>query len=259
MKKRKNDTDRRKNDTDRRKKSPPCFPPNLLGKRYIKLNQKSNVVTLVPSAVFLYRNFFTQEECNAWIQHAEQNIGFESMNSPQTREYAQRVCGRIQMNDWSMAELIYQRMIPLVDRIASQVVVSNVNASYRPVCCNENLRMYKYEKGMSFGRHYDGSNSINRFQGGNTEITVLIYLSSCEGGATRFHLPLEKNSIRGKPNKKAKSGQADTDENSVSFVPEAGAILMHLHGDRCLAHEADPVLKNVKYVLRTDIVYAYSD
>lgn len=126
--------------------------------------------------------------------------------------------------------------------------ISDDSSSYRPVACNGNIRIYKYEKGMSFGQHYDGSNEIDRFECGKTELTVLIYLSSCRGGATRFYLPPHKNDGRGKRSRKGLE--------SVGFVPEAGSILMHWHGDKCLMHEADPVMEGVKYVLRTDIVYA---
>lgn len=242
------------------KNKPSSFPPSLLltNKSNNNFNKKTNnnnndkqnnyrninVKTLVPSAVFVSSNFLSEKECQAWIQHAEHIIGFEHMNSPQTREYAHRECGRIQVNDWDMAQLLYNRMKPIVDEIEKQVVVSS-NSTYRPICCNGNLRIYKYEKNMSFGRHYDGSDSIKRFDGGNTEITVLIYLSSCEGGATRFYLP---------HNKKGKQNNKNSDD--IAFVPQAGAILLHMHGDRCLEHEADPVVNGVKYVLRTDIVYA---
>ena len=70
-----------------------------------------------------------------------------------------------------------------------------------------------------------------------TEITVLFYLSTCTGGATRFHLPHSSS----KKKKKSK------DDTSVAFVPEEGAVLLHIHGDRCLEHEAEPVLDGVKY------------
>ena len=126
-------------------------------------------------------------------------------------------------------------------------------SSYRPVACNGNIRIYKYEKGMSFGRHYDGSNEIDRFTGGNTELTVLIYLSSCRGGATRFHLPRQMVE-RGKKSKRG----LESSGRGVAFVPVAGSILMHMHGDRCLEHEADPVIEGIKYVLRTDIVFAHT-
>jgi hypothetical protein len=32
-------------------------------------------------------------------------------------------------------------------------------------------------------------------------------------------------------------------------------MLLHVHGDHCLEHEADPVVDGTKYVLRTDIVF----
>ncbi len=238
------------------------FPPNLLSKQYFSStkgkksssSKKLQLKTLVPSAVFVADNFLSQNECNAWVQCAEE-IGFEKLNSPQTKLYAQRECGRISRNDWKMADSLYQRMKSIVDEISRQVDVPNIDNKYRPVTCNGNLRLYKYEKNMSFGRHFDGSQRIELYENGNTEITVLVYLTSCKGGATRFYLPNSKGGGSGGRKKKEATGSAD----GVAFVPTAGSILMHMHGDRCLEHEADPVLDGVKYVLRTDIVYATND
>lgn len=64
-----------------------------------------------------------------------------------------------------------------------------------------------------------------------TRFTVLVYLSSCQGGETVF-------------------------ERNVSFSPRAGSILFHIHGDQCLLHEAKAVESGIKYVLRTDLVYS---
>jgi hypothetical protein len=36
-------------------------------------------------------------------------------------------------------------------------------------------------------------------------------------------------------------------DDTVAFTPEEGAVLLHIHGDRCLEHEAEPVLDGVKY------------
>lgn len=133
---------------------------------------------------------------------------------------------------------------------------------YQPVSCNPNLRLYKYTKGQWFGRHIDDSNKVDfpwnnnsaPFSAGaaketQTEVTVLFYLSSCRGGATRFHLP------HGTSNGKRKKGGGACSSSGMAFTPEEGAVLLHVHGDRCLEHEAEPVLEGVKYVLRTDIVY----
>ena len=233
------------------------FPESLLP--YKKKKPTFQVTSLVPSAVFVARNFMDENECKAWIKFAEESIGFEELNSPQTREFAHRQCGRISKTDWDMAERIYKRMEPIVKEVAKQVVITNFDNTYGPLTCNGNLRLYRYGKNMSFGRHFDGSerissssnnnNNAKLFKGTcNTEITVLVYLSSCSGGATRFYLP---GSSKNKTSKKSKTH----DSQGIAFVPEAGAVLMHIHGDRCLEHEADPVLDGIKYVLRTDIVY----
>lgn len=94
------------------------------------------------------------------------------------------------------------------------------------VACNPNLRLYKYEKSMRFGKHIDESNLV---EDGLTRFTVLFYLSSCKGGATRF-------------------------EEDVAVIPQTGNMLIHVHGDSCLEHEADAVVSGTKYVLRTDLV-----
>ena len=115
-------------------------------------------------------------------------------------------------------------------------------------------------QGQWFGKHIDDTNKIE-WKGDETpypasdvaetqtEITVLFYLSSCRGGATRFHLP--KSSKK----KKTQGSKCDDGLGSVAFTPTQGAVLLHVHGDKCLEHEAEPVLDGVKYVLRTDIVY----
>ena len=84
---------------------------------------------------------------------------------------------------------------------------------------------------MSFGQHIDESNYIPGV--GETRLTILIYLSDCVGGATRF-------------------------EHDVAFQPTAGSLLLHVHGDDCLLHEAEAVQSGIKYVLRTDLVYERS-
>lgn len=206
-------------------KCPPSSPPP--------------VQILIPSAVYTSLNFLSSDECKVWINFAECE-GFEQLSAPQTSMYAHRECGRISRTSFRTADELFQRMKFMVERIMNEVEFSK-DKDYKPVSCNSNIRIYKYEKGMSFGPHYDGSEKISCYPGGNTEITVLIYLSSCGGGSTRFYLP--------------KRGKKKNDEG-IAFQPQEGALLMHLHGDRCLEHEADPVRHGVKYVLRTDIVFA---
>ncbi|KAL3778640.1 hypothetical protein ACHAW5_007530 [Stephanodiscus triporus] len=270
------------------------FPPHLLRDRgrHRNLPQSNDasegvdaaeVVALVPNAVFVARDALSSEECRMWIDHVEEGSldGWDGVHHPATRSIAHRECGRIRGNDWNTSHRLFRRIEGIVRHISPQLDVVDETAilwksanvrrrgggggggssddarEYRPITCNPNLRLYKYTKGQRFGRHVDESNridvprdqvdgpsfsTVDAREGMRTEITVLFYLSSCRGGATRFHLP---------------RGIGKEEDSSVAFAPEEGAVLLHVHGDRCLEHEAEPVLEGVKYVLRTDIVYGW--
>lgn len=176
------------------------------------------VLAQTPSFVAVVRHFFNPSLCGEWIKYAE-SIGLSYMHQRATRYMAFRKCYRVSREDSVVAERIFlllqsSLLYPLLPKGA--------------VGCNPNIRIYKYTKGMAFGKHIDESATVAGL--GTSRYTILIYLSECSGGATRF-------------------------EGDVSFDPEPGALLIHAHGDLCLEHEADPVLDGVKYVLRTDLVY----
>jgi len=139
--------------------------------------------------------FFTPQECQAWISFCENSGGLEYSAHPATKLRAHRECYRMQqITATILATKIYERMkccslLPFVQKETASLY--NV-LSYQPIGCNPNLRAYKYLKGHSFGKHVDGSDIIDI---GKTEWTVLIYLTECQGGATRFilqHLEEEK-------------------------------------------------------------------
>ena len=260
-----------------------AFPQHLLRNYSPYENDTSSSLdaldTLVPNAVFVARHALSSKECQEWIKYAEDGKKMEAVAHPATKYIAHRECGRLQKNDWQMSHRLYQRIERIVQHVSTQLDIfdkasflSNGNKfnaiektnnlpKYQPVTCNPNLRLYKYTKGQWFGRHYDGANNIDfpsnkktenapyssaEVKEGQTEVTVLFYLSSCKGGATRFHLPHGTNG-----NKRKKGGGSQ----GIAFEPEEGAVLLHVHGDHCLEHEAEPVLDGFKYVLRTDIVY----
>ncbi|KAL7539602.1 hypothetical protein ACHAXR_009436 [Thalassiosira sp. AJA248-18] len=252
-----------------------AFPHHLL-RNYHGLDNDDALETLVPNAVFVARHALSSKECQDWINFAEgegnNKSKWDTVSHPATKWIAHRECGRIQKDDWDMSHRLYQRIEDVVRKVSPQLDIfdkasllsngakfnaidkSNSVPKYQPVSCNPNLRLYKYTKGQWFGRHVDGSNKIDfpcnkNSNGGNnppfssqdvkdaqTEITVLFYLSSCRGGATRFHLPHSS----GKRKKGGSSG-------GVAFTPEEGAVLLHVHGDHCLEHEAEPVFEGVKY------------
>mmetsp|Transcript_11465 Transcript_11465/g.16814 ORF Transcript_11465/g.16814 Transcript_11465/m.16814 type:complete len:248 (-) Transcript_11465:187-930(-) len=202
---------------------------------YSKPLKKSLTVTpLIESqAVFVARSFLSTEECHTWIDLVERSGDLEYVSHPSSRYIAHRECSRWQCTDLAIARSLWNRIVSL--DVLKNVDFGCTKENYQAIGCNGNIRFYKYEKGMSFGRHIDESNTTEL---GQTEVTVLIYLSNCMGGGTRFYVPGGKQK-----------------ERSSVFLPEQGAILLHVHGDRCLEHEADPVEHGIKYVLRTDLVF----
>ncbi|KAK5107713.1 hypothetical protein LTR62_000735 [Meristemomyces frigidus] len=112
---------------------------------------------------------------------------------------------------------------------------------------NSNIRIYRYVPGQFFDQHYDESNSLV-FRPSNPEIspiparttwTLLLYLSSCQGGETAFY-PEAENRREGTP-------------EPVVVETEVGMALLHRHGRDCLLHEGREVKEGVKWVIRSDL------
>ena len=204
------------------------IPANLRPKASV-LHKFGNIQCLSQGTVWVQSNFFSPDECRDWIEWSQSQWEYTTQRA--TRYMAHRECYRIQRDDAEVAQGIFDRLRQsgLSDCLRRELEYPK--ARYQPVACNPNIRLYQYGKQMSFGKHIDGSNETSV---GQTEITLLIYLSECQGGATRFY-------------RSAK--------DSFAFTPQVGAVLLHVHGDRCLEHEADPVLSGTKYVLRSDICY----
>ena len=222
---------------------------------------------LCKGRVWVIPSFFSHKECRAWIDFCESfssSTGFQYTAHPASKYVANRECYRLQEeNATEMSERIFERLQGMKLRTNDDdnstnnennilIQIQNETADlypptrssrgkktshYKPISCNPNLRVYRYDEGHSFGRHVDESNFVPGRRGGNTEMTMLIYLSTCKGGATRFH----------------QSGVGAA--SSFSFEPQIGSLLLHVHGKYCLDHEADVVLSGQKYVLRTDLVY----
>ena len=206
------------------------FPPHLLHDSLRRKNVSSHqdattiIETLVPNAVYFVRDVLSPEECQDWITYTEdqQTMGggrtratWEGVSHPATKYIAHRECGRMQKNDWKMSHRLYRRIGRHVD---GSDVIKLPPSSINNHCTIVDGTFTKLSVD-------DTKNKVDL----QTEITVLFYLSTCKGGATRFHLP------HGRKN------------SSVSFTPQVGAVLLHVHGDNCREHEAEPVLEGVKY------------
>jgi predicted 2-oxoglutarate/Fe(II)-dependent dioxygenase YbiX len=98
----------------------------------------------------------------------------------------------------------------------------------RPVGVNERFRCYRYEPGQRFAAHYDGA--FQRSRSERSELTFMIYLNEdFVGGETAFH------------------------EHDAVVRPSTGMALLFQHQ---LLHEGCVIRSGVKYVLRSDVMYA---
>jgi hypothetical protein len=218
--------------TSRSSSSCHAFPEDLLvSPLEKKINKPAfNITELVENRIWVLRDFLSQQECQRWIEYVEQSAELEKMKQAGNRYYAARECYRFQKQDAVMSHRIYERLLQYT--VPPTAPWNDLFPAQQPATCNPNLRLYKYTTGMSFGKHVDESCVVTGV--GETKMTVLIYLSTCRGGATSFDINNRK---------------------SVAFSPQQGAVLLHVHGDDCLVHEGLPVESGIKYILRTDLVY----
>uniref|UniRef100_A0A7S3REA8 Prolyl 4-hydroxylase alpha subunit domain-containing protein n=1 Tax=Emiliania huxleyi TaxID=2903 RepID=A0A7S3REA8_EMIHU len=176
--------------------------------------------------------FLSPAECAAWVSWGETS-GFEQEKHAQTRWIAHRDNGRLAVQSESIAAALWSRLAPLMP-------AESTRRGAVACGCNPNIRLYRYTPGQRFGQHVDQSNAMPG--GEQTEWTMLVYLSGgpgqeVVGGETAFY---------------------DGGRRSVVVDPLAGSALLHAHGERCLTHEALEVRRGVKYVLRSDVVFAPS-
>ncbi|PIN13724.1 hypothetical protein CDL12_13646 [Handroanthus impetiginosus] len=215
----------------------------------IKPKSNLQITRLKDDDLITIQNYLTSAESKAFI-NVEESIGFVHQGSlGPTKGEAYRDNDRISVNDPDLAKTIWEA--GLDKSLSSFKIRGKV-----PVGLNPNIRFYRYTVGQRFGRHID--ESIDLGEGMRTHYTLLIYLSGGSPGKT-----------------KAKSKKDDGAEDSpdplvggetvfygsrnalvAEVPPTEGMALLHIHGDKCMLHEARNVSKGIKYILRSDVVFA---
>ncbi len=168
--------------------------------------------------------FFTPDECDAYIQLAESR-GFSiapisTAFGPQIH-LAIRNNTRVMIDDPERAEQFWQRSVDYVP---------DYMADWCTVGINERLRFYRYDVGQQFDWHYDGA--FRRSISERSRLTFMVYLNdNFEGGHTAF-------------------------EDYCDVVPKKGMALFFTHE---IYHKGQPVTAGRKYVLRSDVMYRRKD
>ncbi|OUM53068.1 hypothetical protein BVG19_g2317 [[Candida] boidinii] len=218
----------------------------------------------VKDQIITINRFFSREICNELINKIlkDEIIRFETTPLIKSKDYAARVNDRISLTDYNTSSNLWKYLQKILveqdhsDDIylaSDETALNNENGNVENSVdwikesfksakdLNPQLRLYRYQKGHYFGKHYDESVSVVLKDGkrGRTKWTLLIYLTGddeFEGGGTIFY---EMNN-----HKKFKN-----------VHPSKGMALLHKHGNDCLLHEAEIVKSGEKWVLRSDVVF----
>jgi predicted 2-oxoglutarate/Fe(II)-dependent dioxygenase YbiX len=126
---------------------------------------------------------------------------------------------RVMFDDPKLAALLFVRVLQTLPRELEGRV---------PVGANERLRCYRYREGQRFRAHFDGS--FKRSAHEESELTLMVYLNDGFGGGETTFIDLEQR-----------------------VAPKRGMALLFTH---LQLHEGCEVTRGVKYVLRSDVMYA---
>ena len=165
-------------------------------------------------------NFLSEKECQDLIIFSEMK-GFQeaevSLSSGSKMMKGIRNNDRLIFEDEQLAKKLWEKLETFCPEKIEDVIATGLN---------ERFRFYRYEGGQRFKRHIDGRFKKNDFE--ESRITFMIYLNEdFEGGETTF--------------------------DEIQIKPKTGCALCFIHEQK---HESIPIRHGVKYVLRSDVMYA---
>lgn len=219
---------------DPNKTQPPNWPP------FAPLIPADSlyVETLVSDQILIIRNLFTSKLCRDYVSFLS-SLPLTTTPGKPKRGEATRVNDRFQLDDPLFARRLWEQT-PLQHLVQTYQAQSVWNGEVLGL--NPNIRIYRYRPGQFFDQHYDESNKLafgEEKTPARTTWTLLIYLTTCEGGETAFYP---------EPTRK---GEKTPDPIVVGM--ETGMALLHKHDD-CMLHEGKEVRAGEKWVLRSDLV-----
>lgn len=189
-------------------------------------------VPIAGEEIYLIRNAFTAEECNALIAEAEKH-GFGKTNY--RKEYRGNL--RLINVDQTLSDVLWERIKHYLPQQVTEDIKFRGNykgtQTYKACGLNDHWRLAKYYPGDQFQSHVDVYFADKTAK---SMYTVNIYMNGgFEGGETQFHLG---------------------DSRKYNVVPETGLALIFRqpHAKRYL-HEGLMLKTGLKYLFRTDVMY----
>ncbi|KAJ6455700.1 hypothetical protein C8R45DRAFT_585106 [Mycena sanguinolenta] len=195
---------------------------------------------LLENQLVVIDDIFSPAECKSFVKFID-SLPLE-LTPPKKRGEAERHNHRYSITSVDFAKRLYAIFAPhLPAFLPSKTGRGSVGAARAANSFNSNIRVYKYTPEQYFGPHYD-DDCRDTMTGAKSEWTLLIYLTGCEdgveGGETLFY-----------------QNNKDTTRDIIKAPLTRGTALLHRHGRECLLHEGSQVVRGVKYVLRSDVMF----
>ncbi|KAI5569908.1 hypothetical protein BDE02_12G109200 [Populus trichocarpa] len=209
----------------------------------IKHKKNLQITRLKENDLFTVQDFFSSAESKAFVKVTE-SIGFVHQGSlGPTHDEAY---DRISVNDPFLANMLWS------SKLFSDIKMRGGGGA--------NIRFYRSKDQVFVPPVYFGIScyffSVNLGDGKCTHYTLLIYLS----GANKAKTKTDPNSQMDSFSEPLVGGETVFygSRNSVlaDVAPAEGMVLLHIHGDKCMLHEARNVTKGVKYIFRSDACFA---
>eukprot|EP01121_Diplochlamys_sp_Union-15-3_P021640 TRINITY_DN8864_c0_g1_i2.p1 TRINITY_DN8864_c0_g1~~TRINITY_DN8864_c0_g1_i2.p1 ORF type:complete len:257 (+),score=36.17 TRINITY_DN8864_c0_g1_i2:46-816(+) len=201
---------------------------------------------------FVIEDLFSKEECENMIKLGKKN-GFipVAKTGGGAAGKKNRNNSSAVFTDETIANMIWNKVQPYME--ADLTNISNFyNNSYvgtdptawkvDSIC--DKIRIYMYDKGEYFNPHMDGSLKREVNKDGNTYVqqtfvSLMVYLNDdFKGGETEFF---------------ENSSKMANLKHKFTIVPKRGMVAIFPHEN---LHRSTPIVKGIKYLLRTDVVYS---
>ncbi|KAJ7105759.1 hypothetical protein C8R43DRAFT_1092112 [Mycena crocata] len=215
--------------------APPSFP---------ELSSKFDLQwqALLEDQIIVIDNILSPAECKSFVKFID-SLPLE-LTPPKKRGEAERHNHRYSITSVDFAKRLHDVFTPHLPPFLPAKPgkgSATVGPAREAHSFNSNIRVYKYTPLQHFGPHYD-DDCRDPVTGAKSEWTLLLYLTGyedgVEGGETLFY----------------QTGKG-TSKNVIKAPLTRGTALLHRHGRDCMLHEGSPVLKGVKYVLRSDVMF----
>eukprot|EP01068_Selenidium_serpulae_P007644 Selendium_serpulae@DN4767_c0_g1_i1.p1 len=203
---------------------------------------------------FVVENLLTPEECKSLIASTE-NAGYSYWNPEDPDSFDFRSAYTVEIDAPNLAKTIWSRLSQffqdeLVMNEDDELCERGMAGSWIPSGIYTKMLFARYYKDQHFGPHTDGATILDA----NTRSfrPVLIYLNTVEeGGGTKFL----RDGDRANQIVRDEKGRYTSAKDYIAYetTPAPGRCAVFFHTDM---HEASPIVKGVKYILRTDMLFS---